>query len=79
MNKRLIEAFGWYGAFALLFAFTLGSFSFLKTDSVTYQLLNLSGALGIVAVSLLNKAYPPALLNAVWAIVAFVALVRVFF
>lgn len=79
MKNILISAWGWYGAFALLGAFALNSFSILGADSIIYQLLNLSGASGIMAISLWRKTYPPAALNAVWSLVALVVLIRILF
>ncbi len=77
MKVKLIEAWGWYGALALLGAFALNSFGILDAQSIGYQLLNLTGASGIVAVSLFRKAYPPAALNAVWFLIAVVALFKI--
>lgn len=65
---------GWYGMAAILLAYTLVSFGTLRSDSLTYQLLNLSGALGILVISLLKKAFQPAALNIAWAVVAIVAI-----
>ena len=52
MNKdKLIELFGWYGTITIILAYALISFSLLAPTSLWYQLLNGTGALGIVAVS----------------------------
>ncbi|MDD5726917.1 MAG: CBU_0592 family membrane protein [Patescibacteria group bacterium] len=69
---------GWYGMAAILLAYALVSFGTLKPDSLTYQLLNLSGALGILVISLLKRAFQPAALNIVWAIIAVVAVIFMF-
>ena len=74
--KSVIEFFGWYGASAIVTAYFLVSFSIIEPANLWYQILNLTGALGIVAVSLYKGAYQPALLNIVWTIVAFAAIVR---
>ena len=77
MNKKiLIEAVGWYGMLAILAAYALVSFGAIKADSVAYQLLNLTGALGVALISLRQKAKQPAALNIIWAVVALVALVQ---
>ncbi len=76
MKHFLLELLGWYGAAAILGAYALVSFGFLPPDSVLYQALNGTGAVGIVAVSLAKKAYQPAALNAVWTVIALVAIVR---
>jgi hypothetical protein len=78
MRKNLgIEIFGWYGAAAILLAFALASFGVLVPQSLPYQILNLTGAAGIVAASYSKKDYQPAALNLVWALVALVALLLI--
>jgi hypothetical protein len=54
------------------------SFGALKSDSLTYQLLNLLGALGVLIISLIKKAFQPAALNIAWAVIALVAILGMF-
>ena len=77
-NKRaiLIETAGWYGAAAVLLAYTLVSFNIISSHSWTYQLLNFTGALGVLIISYMKRAKQPGLLNFVWAVIAFIALVK---
>lgn len=75
--KNFIEAFGWYGAGAIVLAYALVSFSLLEPISIYYQLLNVTGALGIVTVSFYKKTYQPGVLNIIWTIIALVAIVRI--
>ncbi len=75
MKGTLIVVWGWYGAFALLGAYALTTFKIIDPYSWTYQLLNLTGAAGIVAVSLYKKNYPPAILNAAWTAIALVTVI----
>lgn len=63
----------------IVLAYLLVSFDILNAASVPYQLLNLAGTAGIVAVSLFKKDYPPATLNTLWAIIAAIALFRIFY
>ena len=77
MGKYLIEILGWYGTLAIIVAYILVSFSFLPASSILFQILNGTGAIGIVIVSLYKKAYQPAVLNIVWAFVALVAIVNI--
>ena len=74
---RLIELFGWYGAVAIVLAYALVSFSILEPTNLWYQALNGSGALGIVAVSFYKKTYQPGVLNIVWTVIAFVAILQI--
>lgn len=70
----LSEAIGWYGAVAILLAYALLSFGVLPSVSLEYQLLNLTGALGIILISMKKNNYQPAALNAVWALVALMSI-----
>lgn len=74
MNIR--EAIGWYGVIALLLAYGLVSFSVIISNSLSYHFLNLTGALGIIVVSVERKNYQPVALNAVWGIIALIAIFR---
>ncbi len=76
--NKLIEIFGWYGTCAIVLAYALVSFSVINADSLVYQLLNLTGALGIVAVSFHKKNYQPGVLNIIWFVVALIAIVSIF-
>ncbi|MFA5742827.1 MAG: hypothetical protein WCX77_02795 [Candidatus Paceibacterota bacterium] len=78
MNKKFNEIIGWYGVVAILLAYVLVSFNFAKPDSSIYQILNLTGALGVAVISLMKKAYQPAVLNIVWSFIAAVALIMIF-
>lgn len=73
------EIFGWYGTVAIVGAYALVSFSVIQSSGALYQLLNLTGAIGIVAVSLAKKAYQPATLNIIWTVIAAVALLKLLF
>jgi len=71
------ELFGWYGAGAILAAYALASFGVLDAEGLWYQVLNGTGALGILIVSYRKRALQPALLNTVWALIAVVAVVGI--
>ncbi|HUW24787.1 MAG TPA: hypothetical protein VMW04_04140 [Patescibacteria group bacterium] len=77
MKKKAIDVFGWYGTIAIIAAYALVSFSLLQSNSFLYQLLNLTGALGIVTVSLYKKTYQPGVLNIVWTVIALVAILKI--
>ncbi len=76
MNKRLLaEIIGWYGAVAIVLAYGLVSFKTITPNTYLYQILNLTGALGIALISFIKKAEQPAALNAVWSVIAIVAII----
>jgi hypothetical protein len=76
-NALFVDVVGWYGMSAIVGAYVLVSFNVLDSKSAWYQLLNLTGALGIGAVSWAKRALQPAVLNLVWSVIAVVALVRI--
>lgn len=75
-RTNLIEVIGWYGAAAVLLAYALVSFSIISPHGWLYQLLNFTGASGVLVISYMRQAKQPALLNFVWAIVALIALIQ---
>lgn len=67
---------GWYGVLAILVAYGLNSFGLLSASSLAYQLINLSGATGIIIEALQKKDYQPVVLNVVWGVIAIIAIVQ---
>jgi len=79
MKKKNIisEIFGWYGVVSIVSAYALSSLNVFSTDNLIYQLLNMSGALGIVYDSFRDKDYQPVVLNIIWAIIALIAIIKI--
>jgi hypothetical protein len=67
---------GWYGTAAILGAYALSSFEILRPRDRLYQLLNLTGALGVAWVCWEKATWQPFWLEAIWAAIALVALLR---
>lgn len=78
-RAHLNEIIGWYGTIAIILAYALLSFDFLGAKSLLYQILNATGALGIVYISFKKKDYQPGVLNIVWAFIASIALLQIIF
>lgn len=70
------EVVGWCGALLLLVAFGLVSFNLVSSAGLLFPFLNFFGSMGIVYISWTKKAYPPAVLNIIWAIVALTSLIN---
>lgn len=64
--KTAIEVIGWAGAILILGAYALLSAGRLKSESLTYHLMNILGAAGFVVNSGYNGALPSAAMNVVW-------------
>lgn len=77
IRRQAIEIFAWIGVTVILVAYALVSFDALEADSIPFQLMNLVGAAGIAAISFVNRVFQPTVLNATWAIIALVAIVKI--
>lgn len=71
------EIVGWYGTTAIVGAYALVSFQVIAADGSLYQLLNLTGAIGIIIISLIKKVRQTVLLNLFWAVIAIASLARI--
>lgn len=74
-----VEIIGWYGAIAILLAYILVSFEFITASGAIFQLLNLTGAIGIIIISIYKNVVQSVVLNIFWAGIAIVAILRLFF
>jgi hypothetical protein len=75
-RNRPAEIAGWYGTAAIVIAYILVSFNILPAGGGAYQLLNLTGALGIITISVIKKVRQSIILNIFWAGIAALALIR---
>jgi hypothetical protein len=75
--KLLVEVIGWAGAVMILVAYGLLSAGKMSGRSVSYQALNVVGALGFVVNSGYNGALPSAALNVIWVGIGVFALARI--
>ncbi len=75
--KILIEVLGWIGSFEILAAYALNSFQKIKSDSLVFQLLNLTGAIFLIINSIYHAAYPFTFINSIWVLIALPALIKI--
>jgi hypothetical protein len=73
------EIYAWYGMIVIVLAYAILSFGIVSSNSIIYQLLNITGAIGIILISFKKKAYQPGVLNVIWAIIALIALIGILF
>lgn len=76
MIGTLADTAGWLGAGCLLLGYGLVSSGRLAGRSVRFQLLNLSGAAGLLVNGVHHGAWPSAGLNSVWLVIGAVVLAR---
>ena len=77
MMKLLIDILGWIGSIEVIAAYGLNSYQKLRSDSLTFQLLNLTGAAFLIINTIYYHAYPSAFINVVWVIIAFFAIGKI--
>ncbi len=76
-RQLLAEIAGWYGTTAILTAYALVSFNLISGYGIIFQLLNLTGAIGIIIIASYKKVAQSIVLNIVWSIVAIFAIVSI--
>lgn len=72
--SRLVDWLGWYGVAAILLAYGLISFKFLSVTDVRYQLLNITGSVGLIIEAYTRRDTQPIVLNIIWVGIGIVAL-----
>ncbi len=75
--ELLIDILGWVGSVEVVAAFGLNSYQKIKSDSLTFQLLNLTGSAFLIINSLYKEAYPFTFINSVWAVISIVAIIGI--
>ena len=77
-SKQLAaEIAGWYGTIAILAAYVFVSFGLISGDGIVFQLLNLTGAIGVIIIASYKKVAQSIVLNVVWSVVAIVAITAI--
>ena len=74
--RILIEVIGWAAAVLVLIAYSLISTGRLDGRSISYQAMNVAGAVGLIINSGWNGALPSAVVNVVWLMIGVYALLR---
>lgn len=77
--KKFANIIGWYGALATLSAYFLVSLGVVSGRDLSYQLLNLTGAIGLGIICYYKRTYQPLFVNIIWATIAAFALLSIAF
>lgn len=76
-NKHNVrESIGWIGVVIIIASYGLLATGIVDNDSILYHSLVFVGALGVASVSYKKHDLQPAVLNAIFAILALIALFR---
>ena len=74
-RSLLIESMSWTGVIAVLGAYGLSGFGVIDHNDLVYLVLNLYGGLVLMVGSYRKRDWEPAVLNAVWLVVAAVGII----
>ena len=77
--SKFTEICGWYGMTMLVLAYALVSFKITPADGIVFQLMNLTGSIGLMIVTMSKKVVQSVLLNLFWAIIGVAALIGIIF
>lgn len=73
-----IEFLGWLGSALVLLAYALNLRGRWATSNPAYLWCNVIGGISLIFNTIFHQAYPSALLNLVWVVVALPALLKQF-
>lgn len=76
MYEIFVETIGWIASILIVGAFAWNSFGKIPATSKLYQLANLVGGIFFIINTVYHKAYPSAVVNVVWVIIALSALLK---
>jgi hypothetical protein len=76
MYEIFVETIGWIASILIVGAFALNSFGKISSTSKSYQLANLVGGFFFIVNTVYHEAYPSAVVNVVWVIIAISALLK---
>jgi hypothetical protein len=73
----VIDIVGWVGSVLILAAYGLNSYQKIKSDSLGYYLLNLSGGICLIIYSIQKEAFANTFINVIWVLVAIPAIIGI--
>jgi hypothetical protein len=74
--KFLIDIVGWVGSILVIAAYGLNSYQKLKSDSLTFVLLNFIGGVFLIIYTYYYAAFANTFINVVWVLIAIPALYK---
>jgi hypothetical protein len=76
MKQIYFEILGWIGTVMVLGGYALASFGWISAESVLFQVMNILGSFGLLAIALSRKVYQSVVVNIVWATIGMLALIK---
>ncbi len=76
--RYVIEAIGIIGAIEVLIAYGLNSYQKIKSDSLAFYMLNLTGGFFLIIYTWYKEAWASMFVNVIWAVIAIIAIGKLF-
>lgn len=73
-----MEIAGWAGSAMVVLAYALLSMNKWKANDIIYQCTNFIGSSLLIVFTLYKRAFPPAMVNTIWAIIALLSIIQIF-
>lgn len=73
----IYQIVGWAGMISMIFAYFLLSAKKMKSNSLSYNLLNLFGGVGLLISSFNAKLWPIVALNVFWSGIAISSIIKI--
>jgi hypothetical protein len=71
-----MEVAGWAGSAMVVLAYAMLSMNKWKSSDVIYQMMNLAGSTLLIIFTLYKRAFPPATVNTIWAVIALFSVIQ---
>ena len=78
VKKYGVEVIGWTGAAFSLSAYSLNSLGAISSQSFAYLIMNIIWCFFLIIYTFSKKAYATSVLNTIWLLMTFVALLKVY-
>jgi len=75
--KLFIDVIGWIGSIEVILAYGLNSYKKINSDSLAFQMLNLTGGAFLIANTIYYGAFPSAFINVIWVLIAIPAIFQI--
>lgn len=72
-----INILGWIGSVEIVIAYGLNSYQKIKSDSLLFYTLNITGGILLIIYSVHKAAYANTFINVVWVLIAIPAILKV--
>jgi hypothetical protein len=78
LKKYKLEIIGWTGAAFSLGAYAMNTLNIISSQSLEYLMMNIFGCFFLIIYTFSKKAYANSVLNSIWLLMTFVALVKIY-